>query len=150
MRETLIKISKVILTLVKIGSIITILAVIFFGLLKELPATNNKVSFLLFALVSIVYSIFYYLIANNVIYIINSSKENPFVSENVKRFDKTGIYLIIVAILDFIKNHSNVLRADTDKISNVGFILLSGIICFVISNIIHKAIKIKDDNDLTI
>jgi Na+-driven multidrug efflux pump len=101
-------------------------------------------------LVSIVYSIFYYLIANNVIYIINSSKENPFVSENVKRFDKTGIYLIIVAILDFIKNHSNVLRADTDKISNVGFILLSGIICFVISNIIHKAIKIKDDNDLTI
>jgi len=51
MRETLIKISKVILNLVKIGSIITILAVIFFGLLKELPATNNKVFFLLFALV---------------------------------------------------------------------------------------------------
>ncbi|WP_027702433.1 hypothetical protein [Metaclostridioides mangenotii] len=91
MRETLIKISKVILTLVKIGSIITILAVIFLGLLKELPATNNKVSFLLFALVSIIYSIFYYLIANNVIYIINISKENPFVLGNVKKFDKTGI-----------------------------------------------------------
>ncbi|EJP6473883.1 DUF2975 domain-containing protein [Clostridium botulinum] len=68
----------------------------------------------------------------------------------MKKFDRTGIYLIIVSIMNFITNHSNILRSDTNKVSNVGFILLSGIICFVISNILYKAIKIKEDNDLTI
>lgn len=150
MKENLIKISKIILTLVKIVSIVSIFVIIFFGLLKEFPITNHKIYFLLFALVSIIYSIFYYLIANNIIFIINNSKKNPFIMENVKRFDRTGIYLIIISIIDFIKNHSNILRSDTDKVSNVGFIFLSGIICFVISNIIHKAIIIKNDNDLTI
>lgn len=150
MKETLIKVSKIILTLVKVGSIITILVIILEALTKELPITNNKIPFFLFALVSVIYSILYYLIANNIIYIINNSKGNPFILDNVKRFDRTGICLMAVSIIDFIKNHSNVLRLDTSRVSNVGFIFLSGIICFVISNIIYQAIKIKDDNDLTI
>ncbi|KOR25365.1 DUF2975 domain-containing protein [Clostridium sp. L74] len=150
MREILIKISKVILTIVKLGSIVSIFVITFLGLLKELPKTNNKIPLLLLALISIIYSIFYYLIASNIIFIINNSKKNPFTMNTVKKFDRTGIYLIIVSIMNFITNHSNILRSDTNKVSNVGFILLSGIICFVISNILYKAIKIKEDNDLTI
>ncbi|MGU9539461.1 DUF2975 domain-containing protein [Clostridium tepidum] len=150
MREILIKISKVILTMVKLGSIVSIFGITFLGLLKELPKTNYKIPLLLLALISIVYSIFYYLIASNIIFIINNSKTNPFTMNTVKKFDKTGIYLIIVSIMNFITNHSNILRSDTNKVSNVGFILLSGIICFLISNILYKAIKIKEDNDLTI
>ncbi|MGO5066661.1 DUF2975 domain-containing protein [Clostridium sporogenes] len=150
MREILIKISKVILIIVKLGSIVSIFVITFLGLLKELPKTNNKIPLLLLALISIIYSIFYYLIASNIIFIINNSKKNPFTMNTVKKFDRTGIYLIIVSIMNFITNHSNILRSDTNKVSNVGFILLSGIICFVISNILYKAIKIKEDNDLTI
>lgn len=150
MREDLIKISKVILIVVKICAIVSIFATIFGGFPKKLPDTIPKEAFLLCGIVSILYSIFYYLIANNIIFIINNSRENPFIMDIVKRFDRTGIYLIIISIMDYIKNHSNVLRTDTNKVSNVGFIFLSGIMCFVISNIIYKAIKIKDDNDLTI
>ncbi|NEZ47332.1 DUF2975 domain-containing protein [Clostridium niameyense] len=150
MRENLIKISKVILTVVKICAIVSIFATIFWGFLKELPKTNQKGIVLLCGIGSIIYSIFYYLIANNIIFIINNSRENPFIMDIVKRFDRTGIYLMIISVMDYIKNHSNILRTDTNKVSNVGFILLSGIMCFVISNIIYKAIKIKYDNDLTI
>lgn len=150
MREILIKISKVILIIVRLGSIVSIFVITFLGLLKELPKTNYKIPLLLLALISIVYSIFYYLIASSIIFIINNSKKNPFTMDTVKKFDRTGIYLIIVSIMNFITNHSNILRSDTNKVSNVGFILLSGIICFVISNILYKAIKIKEDNDLTI
>lgn len=75
MREILIKISKIILTIVKLGSIVSIFVITFLGLIKELPKTNNKIPLLLLALISIIYSIFYYLIASNIIFIINNSKK---------------------------------------------------------------------------
>jgi hypothetical protein len=52
--------------------------------------------------------------------------------------------------MNYISNHSNVLRADLEKTNSVGFVFIGGVICFVISNIIYKAVEINEENKLTI
>lgn len=65
-------------------------------------------------------------------------------------FNKMGVYLVIASVMNFISNHSNIVRIDLEKTSNVGFIFIGGIICFVIANMIHKGIEIKKNNKLTV
>lgn len=99
---------------------------------------------------SIFKSALYYLIADKVIKIIENSEKNPFTIENMNRFTRTGMYLIIGAVMNFISNHSNVFRADLEKTNSVGLVFIGGVICFVIANMIYKAVEIKKDNELTI
>lgn len=65
-------------------------------------------------------------------------------------FNKMGVYLVIASVMNFMSNHSNILRTDLEKTSDVGFIFIGGIICFVIANMIHKGIEINKNNELTI
>lgn len=82
--------------------------------------------------------------------VIENSEKNPFTIENMNIFNKMGVYLVIASVMNFISNHSNILRTDLEKTINVGFIFIAGIICFVIANMIYKGIEIKENSQITI
>ncbi len=99
----------------------------------------------------------YFIVILFLIFIINSTKYSPFILENVKRFKTMGCCLLVNTIIECIIGYG----------SNTGPIMIFGdnsggisplmvisfvfaLMCFVISEIFDKAIKIKEDNDLTI
>lgn len=151
MRKILIKSSKVFLNLVKLGAILYTINSVFIFFKPDLNSTELPKSFLIASLMfSIIKSVLYYLISDKVIKIIENAEKDPFTIENMNRFTRTGMYLIIGAVMNFISNHSNVLRADLEKTNSVGLVFIGGVICFVIANMIYKAVEIKKDNELTI
>ncbi|MGL5257817.1 MAG: hypothetical protein ACRC76_12375 [Proteocatella sp.] len=151
MRSGLIKASKVFLNLVKIISGVYIIANIFLMFKYDFDNLAIPISFIVASfLFSIIHSALYYLIADKVIRVIENSEKNPFTTENMNIFNKMGVYLVIASVMNFISNHSNILRTDLEKTSDVGFIFIGGIICFVIANMIHKGIEIKKNHEITI
>lgn len=151
MKKILIKSSKVFLYLAKLGAILYIINSIFVFFKPDLNAIELPKSFMIASLIfSIIQAVLYYLIADKVIKVIENSEKNPFTMENRSRFTKIGGYLLILSVMNYISNHSNVLRADLEKTNSVGVVFIGGVMCFVISNMIYKAVKIKKDNELTI
>lgn len=111
------------------------------------------------ALSGIIYFGMYFLIIRQLILIIRSSEESPFINENVKRFKLMGICMLINSILECIMGygagrHSSMIEIMATSNGALTPMMLVGIIasimCFVMAGVFKKAIQIKDENDLTI
>ena len=99
----------------------------------------------------------YFIVILFLIFIINSTKYSPFVLENVKRFKVMGCCLLINTIIECINgynlntNNIRIFGTDSGGISPLMVIsFIFALMCFVIAETFDKAIKIKEDNDLTI
>ncbi|PBI39679.1 DUF2975 domain-containing protein [Clostridioides difficile] len=99
----------------------------------------------------------YFIVILFLIFIINSTKYSPFVLENVKRFKVMGCCLLINTIIECINgynlntNNIRIFGTDSGGISPIMVIsFIFALMCFVIAETFDKAIKIKEDNDLTI
>lgn len=98
----------------------------------------------------------YFLIVYNLRKIVYSIDMLPFCFDNVKRFKAIGYYIFFIAIFDAILNFkmpSNLVILATKYGSLKGsffiYIVLS-CLSFALAEIFRKAIKIKEENDLTI
>ncbi len=110
-----------------------------------------KIGSLLFG---IIYLIGCFLIVYNLIKIIFNIDKDPFVIDNVRRLKIIGYLLLANAVIRLAEPIHGSMQFLS--IGNYGltpeklvyFIIAS--VCFVISDVFDKAIKIKDENDLTI
>ncbi|MDY6603375.1 DUF2975 domain-containing protein, partial [Clostridioides difficile] len=91
------------------------------------------------------------------IFIINSTKYSPFVLENVKRFKVMGCCLLINTIIECVigyNSNTSLIMIFGDNSGGISPLMVISFIfalmCFVIAETFDKAIKIKEDNDLTI
>ncbi|MCC0636387.1 MULTISPECIES: DUF2975 domain-containing protein [unclassified Clostridioides] len=107
--------------------------------------------------VRIMYFSNYFIVILFLTFIINSNKYSPFILENVKRFKIMGYCLLINTIIECINgyslNTSNIRIFGTDNGGISPLMVISfifSLMCFVIAETFNKAIKIKEDNDLTI
>lgn len=98
----------------------------------------------------------YFTITRYLIAIVESTYSTPFIENNVNKLRKMGYYLIINTILegisDFCKKGVSILIGTSNgsiKLSTVMGIILA-LMCFVIAEVFEKAIKMKEENDLTI
>lgn len=106
-------------------------------------------------LIGIIYIVGCFLIVYNLIKIIFNIDKDPFVIDNVKRLKLIGYILLANAVFELIQplEHPTIRFIATDNYGLtpeklIYFIIAS--VCFVISDVFDKAIKIKDENDLTI
>ncbi|MCC0638696.1 MULTISPECIES: DUF2975 domain-containing protein [unclassified Clostridioides] len=124
-----------------------------------IPISLYNFSFekLIITIVRIVYFSDYYIVILFLTFIINSTKYSPFILENVKRFKIMGYCLLINTIIECINGYSvnagpiKIFGTDNGGISPLMVIsFIFSLMCFVIAETFNKAIKIKEDNDLTI
>jgi hypothetical protein len=83
----------------------------------------------------------------------------PFIIENVKRMQKIAVYLFIISVYVFIKDwlkfKAHIFAYNFDKSGVITdaecliFVLL-GLFVLILANIFKTAIKIKNENDLTV
>ncbi|MCC0683681.1 DUF2975 domain-containing protein [Clostridioides sp. ZZV15-6383] len=99
----------------------------------------------------------YFIVILFLIFIINSTKYSPFILENVKRFKTMGCCLLVNTTIECIIGYGSntgpimIFWDNSGGISPLMVIsFVFALMCFVISEIFDKAIKIKEDNDLTI
>ncbi|KPI51917.1 membrane protein [Clostridioides difficile] len=99
----------------------------------------------------------YFIVILFLIFIINSTKYSPFILENVKRFKIMGYCLLVNTIIECINGYSlntnNIIIFGSDNGGISPLMIISfifALMCFVIAETFDKAIKIKEDNDLTI
>ncbi|MGX9756742.1 DUF2975 domain-containing protein [Clostridioides difficile] len=107
--------------------------------------------------VRIMYFSNYFIVILCLTFIISSTKYSPFILENVKRFKIMGYCLLINTIIECINGYSlntsniRVFGTDSGGISPLMVIsFIFALMCFVIAETFNKAIRIKEDNDLTI
>lgn len=106
-------------------------------------------------LINLIYFFNYFKACYHLLNILKSAKLTPFIVDNVKRFRLIGCYLLINTCIELI------MRLDIKHFKLIGFgegsidpliviCFISALMCFVLSEVFNKAIKIKIDNDLTI
>lgn len=106
----------------------------------------------------LVYLVNYLLVVKMLIGIIKSTWETPFIVKNVKRFKVMAWCLTINVAFECFMGYGASKYASIQIFSNgkgaLSPIMIIGIIaalmCFVMAEVFDKAIKIKEDNDLTI
>ena len=102
--------------------------------------------------------VIYFIMIVLLLEIVSSSKINIFINTNVKRFRQIGYLLFLNLIMDYISMLFN-------EVTGMRFVdlapgifitpgmtiyFIAGLLCFVIADAFNQAIKIKNDNDLTI
>lgn len=110
-----------------------------------------------------IYTANYIIVVLNLTFIVNSTSYTPFISGNVKRFKIMGTCLLVNSVSECIIGfYSNsdaplVLFGIRDAKNMIGgltgsmvFNIIFALMCFVLAEVIDKAIKIKNENDLTI
>ncbi|MGL5651791.1 MAG: DUF2975 domain-containing protein [Paraclostridium sp.] len=130
---------------------------ILFQKIPELMLTFDF-SHIVSLIMAIIYMGNYILVNIFLIGIIESTDYTPFVFANVKRFKKMGYCLFVNAIIECILGYSLNKNASIQFIGTEnGAITRPMIICivaalmfFVIGEVFDKAIKLKEDNDLTV
>ena len=108
--------------------------------------------------ISIVYIFSYFIVVRRLIFIINSVYDTPFIWDNVKNFKIIGWCLVINAILECLIGYGSGRKYFFQSISTKNGALtpmmivciIAALMSFVIAEVFEKAIKIKEDNDLTI
>ena len=138
-----IKFIKVILNLTIFLCGFILLTVIFGSILFI-----KEISYIDSAIYILTYSVFF-IIVYNLIKIVYSINSNPFTLENVKCFKIIGCLIIFLSFIDAIVNFkkpSDFLLWGSENISS----LVLGFMALVLAEIFKKAVKIKDENDLTI
>lgn len=103
-----------------------------------------------------IYFFNYLVVVWNLKNIVNTTYTSPFISDNVLRLKKMGYFLLVNTVLELI-----ISLGETKKYIGIGSMqstlkpvivmcLIATLICFVLADVFKKAIKIKEDNDLTI
>lgn len=100
----------------------------------------------------------YFIIIKSLIEVLSSTEYSLFVNENVKRFRIIGYFLLLNSILEFISTFGT--TGEGMRFLDLGFgfyftvptfvYFVTALMSFVIADGFTKAIKIKEDNDLTI
>ncbi|GAA0864035.1 DUF2975 domain-containing protein [Paraclostridium tenue] len=110
-------------------------------------------------MVNLMYISMYLIVVLFLIKIIKSTLITPFVKENVKRFKIMGCCLLVNTVFEFIIGYNAAAISGGVTIigSNSGGItppmmicLISALMCFVLGEVFDKAVKIKNESDLTI
>ena len=123
-------------------------------ILENLSNFNNITSALRFFIIGITFFIILILLLE----IASSSKNSIFISENVKRFRFIGYMLFVNGINEYITMLVNGVSGIRIFDLAPGIFITIGmavyfivaLICFVISDSFDEAIRIKEDNNLTI
>ena len=84
-------------------------------------------------------------------------KSTPFTLENVRGFRKVSLYVIIAGVINLVNsiiyNNFNLFKFDNItgllKIDIISFIIVAGILS-VIAEVLEKAVRLKEENDLTV
>ena len=128
--------------------------------IMALQKFNNFDLFSVFnAIINLVYILMYLTVVLCLIKIISSTLVSPFVKENVKRFKIMGCCLIVNTMFECIIGYNaaaisksvTIIGSDSGGITPPMIIcLISALMCFVIGEVFDKAIKIKNESDLTI
>jgi len=90
--------------------------------------------------------------------IVSSSKVSIFINKNVKRFKVIGYILFVNLVIEYISMICNGLTGmrlidlapGIFITPGMAIYFVSALVCFVIADAFHEAIKIKEDNELTI
>lgn len=128
------------------------------SLIDALRTSNIEVMSVLNVVAQLVYLVNYLLVVKMLIGIIKSTWETPFIVKNVKRFKVMAWCLTINVAFECFMGYGASKYASIQIFSNgkgaLSPIMIIGIIaalmCFVMAEVFDKAIKIKEDNDLTI
>ncbi|MRZ80188.1 DUF2975 domain-containing protein [Paeniclostridium sordellii] len=125
-----------------------------------LQKVNNFDLFSVFnAIITLVYILMYLTVVLCLIKIISSTLVSPFIKENVKRFKIMGCCLIVNTVFECIIGYNaatisksvTIIGSDRGGITPPMIIcLISALMCFVMGEVFDKAIKIKNESDLTI
>lgn len=102
--------------------------------------------------------VIYFIMIVLLLEIVSSSKINIFINTNVKRFRQIGYLLFLNLIMEYVSMlFSGVTGIRFIDVAPGIFItpgmtiyFIAGLLCFVIADAFNQAIKIKNDNDLTI
>ncbi|WP_315167899.1 DUF2975 domain-containing protein [Metaclostridioides mangenotii] len=123
--------------------------------LYQLFTTGLSISKIASLLIGIIYFIGSFVLVFNLVKILYNIDEDPFVKDNVRRLKLVGYILTANAVfilLQPIRQQSMMMMSfgnyglTPDKL--IYFIIAS--VCFVIAEVFNKAIKIKEENDLTV
>lgn len=107
-------------------------------------------------LVALIIIVIYLIISWNLLKIVYSIDSTPFTLKNVKSFKIIGYLMMLLSIIDGIVNFK---EKSNLQIMSIGygslkgsciFYLILGLLSLVLAEIFKKAVKIKDENDLTI
>ncbi|XTR36911.1 DUF2975 domain-containing protein [Paraclostridium tenue] len=110
-------------------------------------------------IVNLMYISMYLIVVLFLIKIIKSTLITPFVKENVKRFKIMGCCLLVNTVFEFIIGYNiasisggvTIIGSDSGGITPTMIIcLISALMCFVLGEVFDKAVKIKNESDLTI
>lgn len=110
-------------------------------------------------IVNLMYISMYLIVVLFLIKIIKSTLITPFVKENVKRFKVMGCCLLVNTVFEFIIGYNTasisggvtIIGSDSGGITPPMMIcLISALMCFVLGEVFDKAVKIKNESDLTI
>lgn len=90
--------------------------------------------------------------------VVDSSKASIFILENVKRFKLIGIFQLINLVVEYISfigsGHKGMRFIDLAPgifiTPGMAVYFITALICFVIAESFHEAIRIKGENELTI
>ncbi|GAA0699326.1 DUF2975 domain-containing protein [Paraclostridium ghonii] len=113
----------------------------------------NRISSLI---ANLLYLSNYVLVSLCLIGIIESTDYTPFIFDNVKRFKKMGYCLFVNSIIECILGYNDPKHIQFIGVNNGGITfpmiicIISALMCFVIGEVFDKAIKIKEENDLTV
>ncbi|PIH04797.1 DUF2975 domain-containing protein [Clostridium combesii] len=107
-------------------------------------------------LVALIIIVIYLIISWNLLKVVYSIDSTPFTLKNVKSFKIIGYLMMLLSIIDGIVNFKEKIIL---QIMSIGygslkgsciFYLILGLLSLVLAEIFKKAVKIKDENDLTI
>lgn len=110
-------------------------------------------------LFSLMYFFNYFMVIRKLVSILKSIDDTPFVIDNVKSFKIMGYCLGVNSIFECIMGYSGdqdtgniqILATNSGAFTPVMIVcIVSALMCFVIAEVFNRAIRIKEDNDLTI
>lgn len=122
----------------------------------------DKRKFALIFAVNIIFSFVYFFnyfnVSRHLLRIIKSCTETPFTKENVKSFNIMGVCLFINSIFECIMGYQagqnssiQVFGSQSGAITpGMVICIVASLMCFVIGEAFDKAVKIKEENELTI
>ncbi|WP_027702690.1 DUF2975 domain-containing protein [Metaclostridioides mangenotii] len=133
-----------------------ILGIVLLGMeLNKIVLSGFTLSKVILFILFVVYIIGFFVIILNLNLIVKSIENTPFIKENVNRFKIIGYFLSAHLGVEFIRPREGhvmwIIGIHKWGItpSTIVYIILA-LLPFVIAEVFDKAIKIKDENDLTI
>lgn len=128
------------------------------GLIYSFINSTIKATGVFYVLVQFVYYLNYLLVLKMLIGIIKSTWKTPFIIKNVKRFKVIAWCLTVNVVYECFMGYGANKYANIQIFSNgkgaispiMAIGIMTALICFVMAEVFDKAMRIKEENDLTI